>query len=177
MFKKIALAVAVLLAAVLAYAATKPDSFHVERTATVSATPEQLLPLLSDFHRWEAWSPWEKLDPQMKRTFEGSQSGQGAVYAWTGNSEVGSGRMEVLSATPQAVTIKLDFITPMATSNTTAFALEPNGATTRVIWKMDGPMPYMSKLMTVFMSMDGLIGKDFEKGLAQLKAEAEKPQA
>jgi hypothetical protein len=176
MFKKILIVVGVLLAGLFAYAAIQPDTFHVERTAAVAAAPERILPLLSDFRRWEAWSPWEKLDPQMKRTFNGAQSGTGAIYEWSGNDEAGAGRMEILSATTQAVDIKLDFLKPFASSNTTKFALQPANAGTQIVWSIDGPMPYLSKLMCVFISMDRLIGKDFETGLRQLKAAAEKPE-
>jgi hypothetical protein len=171
---KLAIAVVVLIAAVLGYAATKPDTFHVERRAEMSAPPERILPLVSDFHSWEVWSPWEKLDPQMQRTFSGPQSGMGAVYEWSGNSDAGKGRMEIVSATAAAVTIQLDFTAPFQSSNTTTFALEPSGAGTQVIWSMDGPMPFITKLMSVFASMDSFVGKDFEVGLAQLKAAAEK---
>jgi hypothetical protein len=176
MFKKIAIAIVVLFAALLGYAALQPDTFHVERMATVAAGPERILPLLGDFHRWQAWSPWEKLDPQMKRTFAGAPNGRGAVYEWSGNSNAGAGRMEIVSATASAIAIKLDFLEPFASSNTTSFALQPSSAGTQIIWSMDGPMPYLSKLMCVFVSMDRLIGKDFETGLVQLKAAAEKPE-
>jgi hypothetical protein len=175
MFKKIAIAVVVLLAAVFGYAATQPDTFHVERRVEVAAAPERILPLVSDFRLWRTWSPWEELDPQLQRTYTRAKSGTGAVYEWSGNSDAGSGRMQILSVTSSAVTIKLDFTAPFESSNTTAFAFEPSGAGTQVIWSMDGPMPYASKLMSVFASMDQFIGKDFEAGLTQLKAAAEKP--
>ena len=177
MFKKIAITLLVLLGGLLGYAALQPDTFHVERTTEISASAERILPLLSDFHRWEAWSPWEKLDPQMQRTFSGPPSGQGAVYEWRGNSEAGAGRMEITAATPAAVAIKLDFLEPLASSNTTSFALQPAADGTRIVWAIDGPMPYLSKLMCVFISMDRLIGKDFETGLRQLKTAAERNEA
>jgi Polyketide cyclase / dehydrase and lipid transport len=174
MFKKIAIALVVLIAAILAFAATKPNSFHFERSAMINAAPEKIQPLIADFRNWPQWSPWEKLDPNMKRTFSGTARGPGAIYEWSGNSDVGSGRMEIVSATPTDVQIKLDFLEPMATSNLTKFVLTPTGNATNVIWTMDGPMPYISKLMTVFVSMESLLSKDFEKGLADLKAAAEK---
>ena len=176
MLKKIAITLVVLLVALLAYAALQPDTFHVERTAVVSASQERLLPLLSDFHQWARWSPWEKLDPKMQRIFTGSPSGTGAIYEWSGNSNAGAGRMEIVSATPQAVAIKLDFLAPIASSNSTSFELRPGSSGTQIIWSMDGPMDYLTKLMCVFVSMDSLVGKDFETGLGQLKAVAEKPE-
>ena len=174
MFKKIVIVVLVLIAGILAFAATKPSTFHIERSTSISAPPEKVLALITDFHKWGAWSPWEKLDPALQRTFSGPENGKGAVYEWQGNSAVGSGRMEIIAVEPTSTTIDLLFKSPMETRNTARFALAPGGANTNVVWSMDGPMPFMSKLMSVFVSMDSLIGKDFEKGLANLKAEAEK---
>ena len=174
MLKKILIVIAALIVGILLFAATKPDTFHFERAATINASPEQIAPLITDFHNWTAWSPWEKLDPTMQRTYAGPSSGPGAIYEWSGNSDVGSGRMEITGATPTQIDIKLDFLAPMATSNQTRFVLTPDNATTNVLWSMDGPMPYMSKLMTVFVSMEKLLSKDFEAGLANLKAAAER---
>ncbi len=175
MFKKIALVIVVLIAAVLLYATTRPDSFSVQRTATIKAPPEKVFALINDFHNWPVWSPWEKLDPAMQRTHSGANAGKGAVYAWLGNSDVGEGRMEIVeSASPSKVDIKLDFIKPFESSNTTLFTLQPQGDSTQVTWQMQGPAPYITKLMTVFVSMDAMIGKDFEAGLANLKANSEK---
>ena len=112
----------------------------------------------------------------MRRTVSGAPSGKGAVYAWEGNSDVGAGRMEILdTAAPNKVTIKLDFLKPFESHNTTEFTLQPQGDTTQVIWNMHGPAPYVSKVMGIFVSMDKMIGKDFETGLANLKAAAEQP--
>lgn len=175
MFKKIAIAVLVLVAAVLAFAATKPDTFSVQRSASIKAPPEKVFALLNDFQRWGAWSPWEKKDPAMKRTFSVVSSGKGAEYAWQGNKDVGQGRMEISeSVAPSRVAIKLDFLKPFETHNMVEFTLEPKGDSTNVTWAMQGPAPYISKLMQVFVSMDGMIGKDFEAGLGNLKAIAEK---
>ena len=175
MLKKLALVLVVVVAALLAYAATRPDSFRVQRVTSIKAPPDRIFPLLADFHRWSAWSPWEKLDPAMKRTFSGAESGVGAVYAWEGNGKVGAGRMEILEATPASrVAIKLDFLQPMEGHNVAEFTLEPKGELTTVTWDMHGPSPFVAKLMGVFVSMDSMVGKDFEKGLAQLKAAAEK---
>jgi len=175
MLKKLALVLVVVVAALLAYAATRPDSFRVQRVTSIKAPPDRIFPLLADFHRWSAWSPWEKLDPAMKRTFSGAESGVGAVYAWEGNGKVGAGRMEILEATPASrVAIKLDFLQPMEGHNVAEFTLEPKGELTTVTWDMHGPSPFVAKLMGVFVSMDSMVGKDFETGLATLKAVAEK---
>ena len=175
MLKKIAAALGVVVLVVLGLALTQPDSFSVQRSVRIQAPPEKIYPLMADFHRWGEWSPWEHLDPAMKRTHSGAASGPGAIYQWDGNDEVGAGRMEVTAAqAPTEVQIKLDFIRPFEGHNTTVFTLAPQGSATQVDWRMSGPMPFVSKLMQVFVSMDKLIGKDFESGLAKLKAVAEK---
>jgi uncharacterized protein YndB with AHSA1/START domain len=175
MWKKIILAIVVLVAAILLYATTRPDSFRLERSVTINASPEKVFALVNDFHNWQAWSPWEKLDPAMKRTFSGPPSGKGTVYEWAGDSKVGEGRMEIMqSLSPSPVIIKLDFLKPFEGHNTTEFTQAPEGGGTKVTWIMYGPSPYMSKLMTVFVSMDKMVGGDFETGLANLKAAAEK---
>lgn len=174
MFKKIAIVVLVLVVAVLAYAATRPNTLHVERSATIQAPPEEIFPLISDFRRWASWSPYETRDPAIKKTYGGAAQGKGAVYEWEGNSEVGKGRMEITDADPSRITIKLDFIKPLEGHNVADFALVPQGGATNVTWSMDGPSPYIGKLIGVFMNMDGMIGSDFEAGLANLKAIAEK---
>ena len=172
--KKIGLAVVALVAVLLMFAATRPDSFSVERRIVIQAAPEKIQPLISDFHLWAAWSPWEKLDPSMKRTFGGPTAGVGATYDWQGNSDVGSGHMQVKAVTPDKVSIQLDFIEPFEGHNTADFMLAPKDGGTEVRWVMFGPAPFISKLMGIFVSMDSMIGKDFEKGLAQLKSAAEK---
>ena len=162
------------VAVLLGYAATRPSNFEVRRGTTIQAPPETIFPLLEDFHQWDAWSPWEKLDPALQRDFSGAPSGPGAVYGWQGNSKVGQGRMEVLgTAPPSRVTIRLDFIKPFEAHNITDFVLEPNGDATRLTWTMRGVSPFITKLMGIFVSMDRMIGKDFEAGLANLKALAE----
>jgi uncharacterized protein YndB with AHSA1/START domain len=175
MLKTIAIVVVVLLAALLVFAATKPDTFRVQRATSIKAPPEKVFVLINDLHSWGAWSPWEKLDPTMKRTHSGAASGKGAVYAWEGSGEVGAGRMEIIEAAPPSkVKIKLDFLKPFEAHNVAEFTLEPKGDATDVIWAMYGPNPYISKLMSVFVSMDSMVGKSFETGLANLKAAAEK---
>jgi carbon monoxide dehydrogenase subunit G len=174
MFLTIAIVLVAIVAALLVFAATRPDTFRVERSATIAAPAARIFPHLDDFHRWGAWSPWEKLDPALKRTFSGAESGAGAVYAWEGNSKVGQGRMEILeSDAPSRLRIQLDFIKPFEAHNTTVFALAPEGDATRVTWVMDGRHNLVSKLMGVFMNMDRMVGNDFERGLANLKAVAE----
>ena len=168
--KKIALVVVALVAAVLIYATTKPDTLHVERSASIQAAPERLHPLINDFHRWSEWSPWEKLDPALARTFSGTPSGRGAVYEWSGNNDVGQGRMEITESVPNRITIQLDFIKPFEAHNTTEFRLDPRGEGTNVTWTMQGPNSYMGKVMSVFMDMDRMIGADFEAGLANLRS-------
>ncbi|WP_374581858.1 SRPBCC family protein [Pseudoduganella sp.] len=175
MLKKISMGLILLAVVVLGLALTQPDHFTVQRSATIKAPPARVMGYLNDFHQWPAWSPWEKLDPNMQRTFEGAASGKGAVYAWNGNDEVGQGRMEIIdSNVPSSLAIKLDFIKPFASSNQTEFMLQPQGDATVVTWTMKGKSLFVTKLMSVFMSMDKMIGKDFEKGLAQLKEVAEK---
>jgi uncharacterized protein YndB with AHSA1/START domain len=175
MLKKIAIGVAVVVAAVLGFAMTKPDSFRVQRTMKIKAPPEKIFPLINDFHSWASWSPWEKLDPAMRRTNSGAAMGQGAVYEWEGNAKVGKGRMEITEVSPPTkVTVKLDFLKPIEGHNIAEFTLEPQGDSTSVTWVMRGPTPFLSKVVQVFISMDSMIGKEFEAGLGNLKSIAEK---
>jgi hypothetical protein len=174
MLGTIAIVVGVLLAALLAYAATRPNSFRVQRSLDVHAPSERILGLIDDFHKWGLWSPYEKLDPSMKKTYTGPASGTGAAYTWAGNSKAGQGRMEILSTVPPSkVTIKLDFLKPFEGHNTAEFTMEPRAGATRVTWAMYGPQKFFFKLMSIFVSMDKLVGKDFERGLANIKAIAE----
>jgi uncharacterized protein YndB with AHSA1/START domain len=159
---------------VLVLAANKPDTFRIQREATVQAPPERVFPLIDDFHRWPAWSPWERMDPDMKRTFAGPSAGTGAVYEWDGNKKVGQGRMEIKeSVPPSKVLIQLDFIKPFSANNTAEFTLDRRGDATHITWAMTGGQPFLFKVMKVFINMDRIIGKDFEAGLANLKAQAE----
>jgi hypothetical protein len=175
----IAAVIALAAAIVLVLAIRKPDAFRVQRVATIKAPPESIFALINDFHRWGSWSPWENKDPAMKRSFSGAGSGRGAVYAWDGNKNVGSGRMEILDASvPSKIVIKLDFFKPFEGHNTAEFTMLPQGDATNigtiVTWAMYGPAPFMSKMMQVFMNIDNMIGKDFETGLASLKKLTEK---
>jgi uncharacterized protein YndB with AHSA1/START domain len=173
----IAIILAIAIAIVLFLASSKPDSFTVRRSAVVQAPAERIFPLINNFHQWTRWSPWENRDPALKRNYSGAESGKGAVYAWDGNKNVGSGRMEILDASsPSKITIKLDFFKPFEAHNTAEFTFVPerDAAATNVIWVMRGPSSFMSKVMQVFMDFDKMIGRDFEAGLANLKALTEK---
>ena len=171
----VAVVLAIAVAVVLILAAAKPVTFSVRRSATIKAPPEKVFVAISDFHQWTSWSPWEHRDPAMKRTYSGADSGRGAVYAWDGNKNVGSGRMEILDVSvPSKVVIKLDFLKPFEAHNTAEFTMLPQGDVTNLTWLMHGPAPLMSRVMQVFMNMDKMIGKDFEAGLANLKMLSEK---
>ena len=173
----IAVIIAIAIAAILIFAATKPDVLSVQRSISIKAPPEKILAAINDFHRWRSWSPYEEKDPGMERIYSGNNAGKGAIYQWNGSKNVGSGRMEILDTTPSKTTIKLDFFTPFEGHNTAEFkALPRRDATTLVTnltWAMQGPSPFMSKMMQVFINMDRMIGKDFETGLANLKDLAE----
>jgi hypothetical protein len=175
MFKKIAIFIAILIAGILIFAATRPDTFRIERSTSIKAPPEKIFPLINGFHSWEVWSPWEKIDPAVKRSYSGVDSGKGAVYAWQGNKDIGQGRMEIIETTPSSkVVIKIDFIQPFEAHNTIEFTLERQGDAAKVTQAMYGPSPFVSKLMGLFCSMDKMVGQKFEEGLASLKAIAEK---
>lgn len=167
-------ALVTVIVVLLIYAATRPNVFRVERRAHVGAAPDAIFPLLDDFHRWAQWSPWEKLDPALVRTYSGASSGAGALYEWKGNRKVGHGRMEILEAVPASrVVVRLDFLEPWTARNIAEFTLTPRGNGTEVVWAMYGPNPFMLRLMGIFMPMDKMVGKDFEAGLANLKSAAE----
>jgi uncharacterized protein YndB with AHSA1/START domain len=171
----IAVILAIAIAAVLVLAAIKPGTLRVQRSVSINAPPERIFSLISDFHQWLTWSPYEQKDPAMKRTYGGAERGKGAVYAWDGDRNVGSGRMEILEVSaPQKIVIKLDFFTPFEGHNTAEFTMLPQGDGTHVTWLMHGPANFMSRLIQVFMNLDNMIGKDFEAGLANLKKLTEK---
>ncbi len=175
MFKILGIVIALAIAGILVFAMTKPDTFWVQRSVGIKAPPEKIFALINDFKAWETWSPWEKKDPAMKRTFGAITSGKGAQYAWEGNKDVGQGSMEITEVVPSSrIVLKLDFLKPFEAHNTVEFTLAAQGDTTTVTWAMHGPANFMSKLMQVFMSMDSMVGKDFEAGLATLKVVAEK---
>jgi uncharacterized protein YndB with AHSA1/START domain len=171
----IAVILAIAIAAVLILAATKPTTLRVQRSVSINAPPERIFSLISDFHQWVTWSPYEQKDPAMKRTYSGTERGRGAVYAWDGDKNVGSGRMEILDVSaPSKIVIKLDFFKPFEGHNTAEFTMLPQGDGTHVTWLMHGPANFMSRLIQVFMNLDNMIGKDFEAGLANLKTITEK---
>lgn len=164
-----------IIALILILAAMKPNTLNYTRSATINAPAEKIFPLINDFHEWPKWSPWEKLDPNMQRTHTGAASGTGAKYAWVGSKKVGEGSMEIIETrAPNEVRIKIDFLKPWEAHNNILFSLQPQAGGTKVDWSMSGPSNFMAKLFGVFVNMDKLVGKDFEKGLASMKAEAEK---
>ena len=171
------LVIVLAIAALLAYASTRPDTFRIERSIRIAAPIVQVAELIDDFHEWGKWSPWEHLDPTMQRTFSGAEAGVGAVYAWEGTGKVGAGRMEITEmrsgSERSVISIKLDFFKPFKASNTAEFLMTPTDSGTDLNWAMFGPSPFMSKLMGVFMDMDKMVGKDFEAGLESLKKQAE----
>jgi hypothetical protein len=171
----IAVILAIAIAIVLILAATKPDTLRVQRATSIKAPADKIFALINDFHQWVTWSPYENKDPAMKRAYSGAESGKGAVYAWDGNNNVGSGRMEILeTAVPAKIVIKLDFFKPFEGHNTAEFIMLPQGDVTNLTWTMTGPAVFMSKVMQVFMNLDNMIGRDFEVGLANLKKITEK---
>jgi len=176
MLKKVLIGIVVVIAGFLAVVAIQPAEFHITRSATIAAPPAAVFAQVNDFHNWEAWSPWEKIDPQMKRTYEGPLSGRDAVYGWVGNSEVGEGRMTLTESRPaELVRIRLEFLKPFPATNTAEFTFKPDGSGTAVTWSMDGKKNFVSKAFCLFMNMDKMIGGQFEKGLAQMKSIVEAP--
>jgi Polyketide cyclase / dehydrase and lipid transport len=164
----------VIVVALAVFVQTRPDRFHIERSTTIEAPSAAIFPHINDFHRWTAWSPWERIDPVLQRSYDGPPSGLGAGYRWVGNNQVGEGSMRITESTPdRKVGIALEFIKPFKASNTATFTLVPDASGTRVTWAMDGQNTVVSKLMGLFMNMDRMIGGEFGKGLASLKGIAE----
>ena len=174
MLRKILIGISAVLVLFIVVVAVQPATFHVERSVTIAAPPESAFAQVNDFHNWSAWSPWEKLDPGMKRTHGGSASGVGATYAWVGNDEVGEGRMSIEKSEPnKQLVIKLEFLKPMEATNTATFSFSPSAEGTKVTWAMDGNNNFVGKAFCLFMDMDKMVGGDFEKGLAAMKTAAE----
>ena len=174
MLKKLLIVFVALVAVFAAIVALQPAEYRVVRTATLSASPAAVFAQVNDFHQWEAWSPWAKLDPAAKNTFEGPPAGVGAVFMWAGNDKVGEGRMTLTESHPNdLIRIKLDFIKPFASTCATEFTFKPEGNQTAVTWTMSGRKNFISKAFCMFMNMDKMVGGDFERGLAQLKSVAE----
>jgi uncharacterized protein YndB with AHSA1/START domain len=172
--KTILLIVAAVVAALLIYAATQPDTFRLSRSATIAAPPDKVFALINDLRQFNVWNPFAKQDPNIQISYEGTTAGVGGAYRWTGDKS-GAGRMQIVeSVAPQRVTMKLDFTKPFEAHNNVDFTLQPAGDGVQVTWAMHGPAPYINKLMSIFFSMDRMVGGEFEKGLANLKALAEK---
>lgn len=174
-WKIVVIVILVLLAGLLAFAATRPDQFSVQRSTSVNAPPEKIAALIGGMHNFNRWNPYLLKDPQLKGSYSGPENGPGSHYAWQGNKDVGKGSMTVTGVQPQLVEIDLDFIEPFASKNKAVFTLQPGTAGTQVTWAMHGPAPYITKLMGVVFNMDKMIGTDFETGLQRLKALAEQP--
>lgn len=175
MIRTIVIIIVVLIAAVLLFAATKPDSFRIQRAASIKAPPEKIFNILNDFRKSPEWSPYEKNDPAMKRTFSGAPAGKGSIYEFDGNKDVGAGRIEIIeSLPPKKVVLQLNMLRPFKGSNIVEYTLKPKGDSTEVVWAMNGPMSFFSKLICIFINIDRIVGTDFEVGLANLKAITEK---
>jgi hypothetical protein len=173
MFKKILIGIALLVAAFVAFVATRPATYRVERSIVVAAPAAATYARVVDLRKWESWSPWAKLDPGMKVDYAGPESGVGAVYHWKGNDKVGEGRMTITGASAdRLIQVKLEFLKPWAQTSLTQFTFAPDAGGTRVTWTMSGEHDFVGKLFAVFMDMDGMVGPDFEKGLEALKERA-----
>jgi ribosome-associated toxin RatA of RatAB toxin-antitoxin module len=164
-----------LVSALISYISLRPDSFRIARSALVDAPPETIYPLINDFHDWERWSPWARLDPDQTTTYDGSPLGAGAIMSWTGNNKVGSGKMKIMeSSQNERIRIKIQFIKPMKAINDVQFELKPVGETkTEVVWTMSGRNDFIAKAFHAFMNVDKMVGGQFEQGLANLRAIAE----
>lgn len=174
MLKNIAVIVAGLIVIFLGFVFTRPATFRIERSAVIDAPPAKIFPFINDFRSWGAWSPWERIDRNMQRNYVGPLTGPGSAYEWSGNEEIGSGRMEITATTPPTkLVIDLHFISPFEARNTAEFTLVPQGNSTKVTWAMYGPNTFMGKLMGLFMNVDKMIGDNFEAGLTNLKGLAE----
>ena len=178
MIRKILIALAGIVVVFVAIVAMQPSEYRVARTATIAAPAPAVFAQVNDFHKWEAWSPWAKLDPAMKQTYEGAPAGTGAIYAWAGNNEVGEGRMTLTESRPSdLIRINLEFLKPFAATSTAEFAFKPEGNRTVVTWSMAGNVNFMAKIVHLFMDMDRMIGDKFEQGLARLKSITETGQS
>ena len=167
------LAVVLFVGVVLAVASTKPAIFRVERSIHVNAPADKIAPHINDLKKWGSWSPWEKVDPDMKREYSGAETGVGAKYAWDGDSNIGAGKIEVTESTPEKIAFNLDFLRPMEAHNVAEFLMTPDGEGTKLTWAMQGDNTFMGKVIQVFLSMDDMVGKPFDEGLNSLKNLAE----
>ena len=174
MLIKILIGLAVLVGLLVVLVAVQPSEFRITRSATVAAPPSAVFGQVNDFHKWEAWSPWAKLDPAARNTFEGAPAGTGAMFAWAGNSKVGEGRMTIVESRPsELVRIKLEFLKPFAATNTAEFTFKAEGDRTAVTWSMFGHNNFIGKAVCLVMNMDKTLGGEFDKGLAAMKSVAE----
>ncbi len=174
MFKKILLGLLLIVMILAVVIALQPTDFKITRSITINAPPATVFPLVNDFHQWAQWSPWEKMDPAMQKTFEGPESGVGAVYRWEGNSDVGVGSMTITESKPlELLLIRLEFTRPMESVAQTEFTFKPDGDGTAITWTMTGNNNFMGKAFSLFMNMDKMIGTDFEQGLTELRKVAE----
>ena len=174
MIKKILLGLVIIVVILVVVILLQPAHYHVERSATISAPPATVFAQVNDFHKWEAWSPWAKIDPSMKQNYDGAPAGVGAGYSWVGNSQAGEGRMTITDSHPSdLIKIKLEFLKPFAATDTTAFTFKPQGNQTVATWTLDGNNNFIGKAFGLVMNMDKMVGADFEKGLAQMKSIAE----
>ncbi len=175
MLTKILIALAVIVLVFIAIVVTRPAEFRVVRSAAIAAPAPAVFAQVNELRKWEAWSPWAKRDPAMKQTYDGTPAGTGAVTAWAGNREVGEGRMTITESRPaELIRIKLEFFKPFTATNTAEFTFKPEGNRTVVTWSMSGQNNFIAKAVHLFMDMDKMVGKDFEAGLANLKAVTEK---
>src|SRR6266567_5610438 len=171
MLIKILVALAVIVLGFVGVVAMRPSEYRVARTATMSAPAPAVFAQVNDFHKWEAWNPWGKIDPAMKQAYDGAPAGIGAIYTWAGNNEVGEGRMTITESRPNdLIRIKLEFFKPFAGTNIAEFTFKPEGNQTAVTWSMTGKNNFMAKAIHLFMNMDKMIGGQFETGLAQMKS-------
>lgn len=174
MLKKLLIGLLAMFAIIVSIAARQGATFTVVRHVDIRATPDRIAPLIADLHQWRQWSPWENIDPQMQRTYAGAASGKGAVYAWHGAHRAGVARIAITDTAPGRVDLTMAFDKPVASTSQARFTLMPQGAFTRVTWRMHGPLTLRTRLVTAFIGMDLLLGSDLDKGLASLKRAAEK---
>jgi len=173
-FVYVVLALAIVVAALLAYAATKPDTFRVQRSTGINAPAERIFPLIANLKSMNTWNPFVDPDPAIKIAYSGPDSGKGAAHTWRGNGKVGEGRIEITDAVPSSrVAMQLNMLKPMKAHNAVEFTLQPNGSETTVTWAMSGRQPFFAKLMTVFIDCDKMVGSQFERGLGKLKTISE----
>ncbi|HEX4644944.1 MAG TPA: SRPBCC family protein [Verrucomicrobiae bacterium] len=174
MLIKILVALVVIAVVFIVIVAMRPSDFRVTRSTVISAGPAAIFAEVNDLHRWQAWSPWEKIDPALKRTYDGPPAGTGAIYSWVGNNKVGEGRMTVTeSRPPELVRFRLEFLKPFKATNMAEFTFKPEGARTVVTWSMTGKYNFVMKAAGLFMNCEKMVGGEFEKGLANLKSIAE----